>query len=80
MELSYTEAMSVEEICQVMTMEEARGVVVTKGTCSGWTMGQVAEQCPSSLRFYLSGLGHCTNIQLAAATLLQQTLELKKAG
>lgn len=78
---SYTDDMSVEEICQVMTLEQARSVVVTKGTCKGWTMGKVAEQRPSSLRFYLSGFAsQCGNIQLAAATLLNQDLQLKKAG
>lgn len=77
---SYTEDMSVEEICQLMTLEEAREVVVTKGTCSGWTMAQVAEKRPSSLRFYTSGYGRVNNIQLAAATLLMQDIELKKAG
>lgn len=79
-EPSYTEDMPVEQICQMMTLEEARQVVVTKGTCNGWTMAQVAEKRPSSLRFYLSGFGHVNNIQLAAATLLQQDLDLKKAG
>ena len=77
---SYTEDMPVEQICQLMTLEEARQVVVTKGTCNGWTMAQVAEKRPSSLRFYISGYGHVNNIQLAAATLLQQDMELKKAG
>lgn len=77
---SYTEDMPVEQICQLMTLEEARQVVVTKGTCNGWTMAQVAEKRPSSLRFYISGYGHVNNIQLAAATLLQQDMGLKKAG
>lgn len=77
----YTDDMSVEDICRVMTLEQARSVVVTKGTCKGWTMGKVAEQRPSSLRFYLSGFAsQCGNIQLAAATLLNQDLQLKKAG
>ena len=40
---SYTEDMSVEEICQVMTMEEAGAIVVPRGPCMGWTMAQVAE-------------------------------------
>ena len=45
----YTEDMTVEEICKWMTLEEARQVVVTKGTCGGWTMAQVAEKRPSRL-------------------------------
>lgn len=77
---SYTEDMTAEDICRVMTLEEAREVIVTKGTCKGWTMGKVADQRPSSLKFYLSGFGQCDNIQFAAAKLLNQELEMKKAG
>ncbi len=77
---SYSEDMTVEEICKVMTLDEARNVVVTKGTCNGWTMGQVAEKRFASLRFYLSGFGHCNNVQLAAATLLMQDVEQKKVS
>ena len=77
---SYTEDMTAEEICQVMTLEEAREVIVTKGACKGWSMGKVADQRPSSLKFYLSGFGQCDNIQFAAAKLLNQELEMKKAG
>ena len=76
----YTDDMPVEEICQVMTLEEAREVVVPKGPCVGWTMAQVAERRPSSLRFYLTPFSGCSNIQKAAATLLIQDREQKKAG
>lgn len=76
----YTDDMPVEEICQVMTLEEARDVVVPKGPCVGWTMAQVAERRPSSLRFYLTPFSGCSNIQKAAATLLIQDREQKKAG
>ena len=77
---SYTEDMSVEEICQVMTMEEAGAIVVPRGPCMGWTMAQVAERRPSSLRFFLTKFCECSNSQKAAATLLMQDNELKKAG
>ena len=77
---SYTEDTPVEEICQAMTLEEARSVVVTQGTCNGWTMGKVADQRPSSIKFYLSGFGRCSNIQLAAATLMMRELEQKKTS
>lgn len=76
----YTDDMPVEEICQMMTLEEAREVVVPKGPCVGWTMAQVAERRPSSLRFYLTPFSGCSNIQKAAATLLIQDREQKKAG
>ncbi len=77
---SYTEDMSVEEICKVMTMEEASAIVVPRGPCMGWTMAQVAERRPSSLRFFLTKFCECSNSQKAAATLLMQDNELKKAG
>ena len=46
----------------------------------GWTMAQVAERRPSSLRFFLTKFSECSNSQKAAATLLIQDLERKKAG
>ena len=77
---SYTDDMPVEEICQVMTMEEAGAIIVPRGPCTGWTMAQVAERRPSSLRFFLTQFSECSNSQKAAATLLIQDLEQKKAG
>ncbi len=54
---SYTADMPVEEICQKMTMDEARAVVVPTGTCKGWTLAQVAERRRSSLKFYMFSMG-----------------------
>lgn len=77
---AYTEDMSVEDICQLMTLEEAQSVVVPKGPCGGWTMAQVVERRFSSLRFYLTPFCEYSNILKAAATLLIQDAEQKKAG
>lgn len=77
---SYTDSTPVEEILQVMTLEDANAVVVPRGPCQGWTMAQVAERRPSSLRFYLTSFCECSNIQKAAATLLIRDSEQKKAG
>ena len=77
---SYTDDMSVEEICQVMTLEEAGAIVVPSGPNMGLTMAQVAERRPSSLRFFMTQFYKCSNSQKAAATLLIQNLDLKKAG
>jgi len=76
----YTNDMPMEEILPLMTMEEARAVMAPNGTCTGWTMGQVAERRPSSLRFFLTSFSKCGSIQKAAATLLLRDLEQKKAG
>lgn len=77
---SYTDDMPMEEICKVMTLEEAGAIVVPRGPNMGLTMAQVAERRPSSLRFFITQFYECSNIQKAAATLLLQNLEQKKAG
>ncbi len=77
---SYTDDMSVEEICKVMTLEEAGAIVVPRGPNMGLTMAQIAERRPSSLRFFTTQYYECGNCQKAAATLLLQNLEEKKAG
>lgn len=68
--LAYTKEMSVEEICSVMSLEEAENYVVTSGTCSGMKVSQVAERRMASLRFYINGYSGDDNILRAAATLV----------
>ncbi len=77
---SYTDDMSVEEICKVMTLEQAGAIVVPSGPNKGLTMGKIAEQRPSSLRFFITQFYKCSNSQKAAATLLVQNLDMKKAS
>lgn len=77
---SYTADMTVEEICERMTLEEARAVVVEKGPCAGWTMGKVEERRFASLRFYITEFCGFSNIHKAAATLLIRESEQKKAS
>ena len=77
---SYTEAMCVEEICQRMTLEEARQVKVPLGTCKGWTLGQVETDRPSSFKWYLMEHTKVSNIVKAGASLLLEQIKLKKAG
>lgn len=67
---TYTKEMSVEEICSVMSLEEAENYVVTSGTCSGMKVSQVAERRMASLRFYINGYSGDDNILRAAATLV----------
>ena len=69
--LSYNKGMSVEEICALMTEEEARNYVVPVGTCKNWTMDQVASRRPVSLKYYLSpAYTGDDNILRAAATIM----------
>lgn len=77
---SYTEDMSVEEICQRMTLDEARQVKVPLGTCKGWTLGQVETDRPSSFKWYLMEHTKVSNIVKAGASLLLEQIKLKKAG
>lgn len=78
--MAYTADMSVDEICERMTLDDARGVVVDIGTCKGWTLEQVAERRAPSLKFYVRGCSDANNVLKAAATLLLTDLEQKKAG
>lgn len=67
---TYTKEMPVEEICSLMSLEEAENYVVTGGTCSGMKVSQVAERRMASLRFYVNGYSGDDNILRAAATLV----------
>lgn len=76
----YTEETPVEEILQFMTLEDAKKVVVSAGTCRGQTIAEVAQRRPFSLKFYLSeAYQGRDNILRAAARLMLDNLE-KKAG
>ncbi len=77
---AYTEDMSVEEITARMTVEEAQKIVVTSGPNKGWTLAQVAERRPSSLKFFTTPYCEATNIFKAAATLMLQEVNQQKAG
>ena len=76
----YTDDMTIEEITQRMTVDEARAIVVTFGTCKGWTLGEVMDRRASSLRFYLYSAKDAGNVLKAAASLLLDELAMKKAG
>ena len=76
---SYTADMDVSEITQRMTVDEAKAVVVQIGTCRGWTLEQVAQRRPASLKWYLYGCDQADNILKAAASILLDNLQ-RKAG
>lgn len=76
---SYTPDMSVEDIVQRMTLDDALNYQVQSGVCKGWTLAQVAERRAPSLRFYVyadSG----DNVLKAAATIVLNDMSLRKAG
>ena len=76
----YTADMPVEEIMQLMTFEEARNVKVDVGTCNGWTMAEVADRRPPSLKWYVYGYKEDNNILRAAAQIMLDSLSEKKVG
>lgn len=77
---AYTEDMTVEEISARMTMEEAQNMVVCSGPNKGWTLAQVAERRPSSLKFFTTPYCEATNVFKAAATLMLQEVNQQKAS
>lgn len=78
-ELPYTKDMAVEEICARMTVEEAGALIVPIGSCKGWTLAQVADRRPISLKWYTSGYNGDDNILRAGATIMQRLVENKAA-
>ena len=73
---AYNNSMTPDEIAAVMTMDQARAVVVDTGVCKGMTMGEVAEKRPVSLKFYLfGGYRGDNNILKAAAKVLYDQLQ-----
>ena len=74
----YTADMTVEAIRELMTLDEAKAVVVPLGSCAGLTLGQVAEERKASLKWYL--YAKTDNIVKAGAAMLLEELGLKKLG
>lgn len=76
----YTNDMSVDEICARMSVEEAGNLIVTSGTCKGWTLSQVADKRPVSLKWYLTGYTGDDNILRAGARIMQTVVDAQKAS
>ena len=74
----YTADMNIAKIVQRMTVDEAKAVVKTRA-CRGWTLEQVAQRRPASLKWYLYGCDQADNILKAAASVLLDNLQ-QKAG
>ena len=77
---AYTQSSPVEEIRRQMTYEQAQNVIVDGGTCKGWTLAQVADRRPASLRWYVKGYQGENNILRAAAAIIWDSLQEKQAG
>lgn len=77
--LPYNKNMTIEEICALMSVDEARNYVVPVGSCKGWTLDQVADRRTPSLKWYLTGYTGDDNILRAAATIMMKLVETKAA-
>lgn len=77
---AYTQSSPVEEIYRQMTYEQAQNVIVDCGTCKGWTLAQVADRRAASLRWYVKGYQGENNILRAAAAIIWDSLQEKRAG
>lgn len=76
----YTADMPVDEICALMTYEEARNIIVDVGTCKGWTLAQVSERRAASLKWYLNGYQGDNNVLKAGARLMLESLTMDRAS
>lgn len=74
---AYTSDTPVDTILSLMTLEEARSYIVKEGACSGWTLAQVEERRPASLKFYVNGYSGRDNILRAGAKLLLSDTQAK---
>ena len=77
---TYTADMTVEEIIERMTLEQAKAIIVPGGTCKGWTLEQVAKDRPPSLKWLRYTAPFANNELKAAAGIVLNDLELKMAG
>ena len=77
---SYTEDMTVDEIRARMTIEQAKALTVTFGPNKGWTLGQVLDRRPSSLKFYALVSPDASNAIKAGSFLLLDELAQARAG
>ena len=71
----YNKTMSIEEICSVMSLDEALNYVAPSGSCKGWTLKQVAERRRPSLKWYVNGYPGDDNILRAAARIVLKATE-----
>ncbi len=77
--LPYTKDMSVEEICALMSIDEAKEIIVPSGVCKGWTLQQVAERRRPSIDWYVQSYSGDDNILRAGATIMKRLLDSQAA-
>ena len=77
---AYTAETPVDEICKIMTLEDAKKYPVRIGFYKGWTIEKVAVEKPAGLEWYLNAYNGPDNVLRAAAKKLIQAAADKQAG
>jgi hypothetical protein len=76
----FTADMPVDKILEVMTIEEAGAFIIDSGVCNGWMMADVAEKRFPSLKWYITGYPGKNNVMKAAAQMMFDYMNNKKAS
>lgn len=69
---AYTAASPLEEICKLMTVAEAKTVMIDCTANKGKTLGQVAVEKPGSIKWYAESYNGPNNLLRAGAKVLMQ--------
>lgn len=76
----YSHSMTVDEIAERMTVEEALAIIADVGMCRGQTLAQIADRRPASLRWYMVGCKEASNVLKAGARLVLESLSMPKSA
>lgn len=63
-----------------MTLEEAGNMIVPSGTCKGWTLQQVMERRPMSLKWFVTAYSGDNEMFRKAAKMVYDKYEMMKAA
>lgn len=69
---AYTASSPLEEICKLMTVDEAKTVMIDCTANKGKTLGQVAVEKPGSIKWYAESYNGPNNLLRAGAKVLMQ--------
>lgn len=65
--------MPVEELCKIMTLDDAKGIVIDFGKKKGDTLGIVAVATPQNLDWFINSYKGDNNVLRAGARILKET-------
>ena len=65
--------MPVEELCKIMTLDDAKGIIIDFGKKKGNTLGIVAVETPQNLDWFINNYKGDNNVLRAGARILKET-------